>query len=73
MCTAPTAPTPHRCSSGAGERIIEVLWVPSPSSVLSGVDRHRLPSDVTRALVDEKVNIPSSRRLNRVAISRFSR
>lgn len=63
------------------ERIIEVLWAPSPSSVflvaiqVEALDRHRLLSDVTRALADEKVNILSASVTtsgDRVAISRFT-
>lgn len=48
------------------ERIIEVHWAPSPSSVflvaiqVEALDRHRLLSDVTRVLADEKVNILSA-------------
>ena len=43
------------------ERIIDVKWAPSPSSVflvaiqVEALDRHRLLSDVTRVLADEKV------------------
>jgi GTP pyrophosphokinase len=63
------------------ERLIEVLWAPSPSSVflvaiqVEALDRHRLLSDVTRALADEKVNILSASVTtsnDRVAISRFT-
>ena len=63
------------------ERIIEVLWAPSPSSVflvaiqVEALDRHRLLSDVTRVLADEKVNILSASVTtsgDRVAISRFT-
>ncbi|HZU48251.1 MAG TPA: RelA/SpoT family protein [Mycobacterium sp.] len=63
------------------ERIIEVHWAPSPSSVflvaiqVEALDRHRLLSDVTRALADEKVNILSASVTtsnDRVAISRFT-
>src|SRR5690606_4216883 len=48
------------------ERIIDVKWAPSPSSVflvaiqVEALDRHRLLSDVTRVLADEKVNILSA-------------
>src|SRR6185295_16822263 len=48
------------------ERIIDVQWAPSPSSVflvaiqVEALDRHRLLSDVTRVLADEKVNILSA-------------
>lgn len=63
------------------ERIIEVQWSPSPSSVflvaiqIEALDRHRLLSDVTKALADEKVNILSASVTtsgDRVAISKFT-
>ncbi|HEU0191180.1 MAG TPA: RelA/SpoT family protein [Mycobacterium sp.] len=64
------------------ERIIEVKWAPSPSSVflvaiqVEALDRHRLLSDITRVLADEKVNILSASVTTssgeRVAISRFT-
>jgi GTP diphosphokinase / guanosine-3',5'-bis(diphosphate) 3'-diphosphatase len=63
------------------ERIIEVKWAPGPSSVflvaiqVEALDRHRLLSDVTRVLADEKVNILSASVTtsdDRVAISRFT-
>ena len=63
------------------ERIIEVLWAPSPTSVflvaiqVEALDRHRLLSDVTRVLADEKVNILSASvhtSNDRVAVSRFT-
>ena len=63
------------------ERIIEVQWAPSPSSVflvaiqIEALDRHRLLSDVTKVLADEKVNILSASVTtsgDRVAISRFT-
>ncbi|MGV0992736.1 MAG: RelA/SpoT family protein [Mycobacterium sp.] len=63
------------------ERIIEVLWAPSPTSVflvaiqVEALDRHRLLSDVTRVLADERVNILSAQVTtsdDRVAISRFT-
>jgi len=63
------------------ERIIEVLWAPSPTSVflvaiqVEALDRHRLLSDVTRVLADERVNILSASVTTsdeRVAISRFT-
>ncbi|WP_408066264.1 RelA/SpoT family protein [[Mycobacterium] nativiensis] len=63
------------------ERIIEVKWAPSPSSVflvaiqVEALDRHRLLSDVTKVLADEKVNILSASvttSRDRVAISRFT-
>lgn len=63
------------------ERILEVIWAPSPTSVflvaiqVEALDRHRLLSDVTRVLADEKVNILSASVTtsnDRVAISRFT-
>ncbi|MGW5072219.1 RelA/SpoT family protein [Rhodococcus sp. NPDC004095] len=66
---------------GQSERIIEVQWAPSASSVflvaiqIEALDRHRLLSDVTKALADEKVNILSASVTtsgDRVAISRFT-
>jgi GTP pyrophosphokinase len=63
------------------ERIIDVQWAPSPASVflvaiqVEALDRHRLLSDVTRVLADEKVNILSASVTtsnDRVAISRFT-
>ncbi len=77
---------PHRLHQSEAlqeqsERIIEVHWAPSPSSVflvaiqVEALDRHRLLSDVTRVLADEKVNILSASVTtsnDRVAISRFT-
>jgi GTP pyrophosphokinase len=63
------------------ERIIDVQWAPSPSSVflvaiqVEALDRHRLLSDITRVLADEKLNILSASVTtsnDRVAISRFT-
>ncbi|WP_092808192.1 RelA/SpoT family protein [Rhodococcus globerulus] len=63
------------------ERIIDVEWAPSASSVflvaiqIEALDRHRLLSDVTKALADEKVNILSASvntSGDRVAISKFT-
>ncbi|AHH19372.1 GTP pyrophosphokinase [Nocardia nova SH22a] len=63
------------------ERIIEVRWAPSPSSVflvaiqIEALDRTRLLSDVTKVLADEKVNILSAAVTtsgDRVAISKFT-
>ncbi|WP_067666595.1 RelA/SpoT family protein [Nocardia miyunensis] len=63
------------------ERIIEVTWAPSPSSVflvaiqIEALDRTRLLSDVTKVLADEKVNILSASVMtsgDRVAISKFT-
>ncbi|KAA2261918.1 bifunctional (p)ppGpp synthetase/guanosine-3',5'-bis(diphosphate) 3'-pyrophosphohydrolase [Solihabitans fulvus] len=63
------------------ERLLEVEWAPSSSSVflvaiqVEALDRHRLLSDVTKVLADEKVNILSASvttSRDRVAVSRFS-
>ncbi|GAC68829.1 RelA/SpoT family protein [Gordonia soli] len=66
---------------GQSERIIDVTWAPSPSSVflvaiqVEALDRSRLLSDVTRVLADERVNILSASvttSRDRVAISKFT-
>ncbi len=63
------------------ERIIEVAWAPSPESVflvaiqVEALDRHRLLSDVTKVLADERVNILSASvttSRDRVAVSKFT-
>ena len=63
------------------ERIVDVAWSVSPGSVFlvaiqaEALDRHRLLSDITKVLADEKVNILSASvatSKDRVAISRFS-
>ncbi len=63
------------------ERLVDVEWAPSSSSVflvaiqVEALDRHRLLSDVTKVLADEKVNILSASvttSRDRVAVSRFS-
>ncbi|WP_019807630.1 RelA/SpoT family protein, partial [Saccharomonospora halophila] len=63
------------------ERLLEVEWAPTESSVflvaiqVEALDRHRLLSDVTKVLADEKVNILSASvttSKDRVAVSRFS-
>jgi len=63
------------------ERLLDVEWAPSESSVflvaiqVEALDRHRLLSDVTKVLADEKVNILSANvttSRDRVAVSRFS-
>jgi guanosine-3',5'-bis(diphosphate) 3'-pyrophosphohydrolase len=65
----------------APERLVDVEWAPSDSSVflvaiqVEALDRHRLLSDVTKVLADEKVNILSASvttSRDRVAVSRFS-
>jgi GTP pyrophosphokinase len=63
------------------ERMVEVEWAPSASSMflvaiqVEALDRHRLLSDITKVLADEKVNILSASvatSRDRVAVSRFS-
>ncbi len=63
------------------ERIVDVAWSVSPGSVFlvaiqaEALDRHRLLSDITKVLADEKVNILSASvttSRDRVAVSRFS-
>jgi GTP pyrophosphokinase len=63
------------------ERLVEVDWASQPGSVflvaiqVEALDRHRLLSDVTKALADERVNILSASvqtSRDRVAISRFT-
>ncbi len=63
------------------ERLVEVEWVPSPDSVfvvsiqVEALDRHRLLSDVSRVLSDERVSILSASvttNRDRVAVSRFT-
>jgi guanosine-3',5'-bis(diphosphate) 3'-pyrophosphohydrolase len=63
------------------ERLVDVAWSVRPGSVflvaiqVEALDRHRLLSDVTKVLADEKVNILSANvttSRDRVAVSRFS-
>jgi guanosine-3',5'-bis(diphosphate) 3'-pyrophosphohydrolase len=63
------------------ERLVEVEWASQPGSVflvaiqVEALDRHRLLSDVTKALADERVNILSASvqtTRDRVAVSRFT-
>jgi GTP pyrophosphokinase len=63
------------------ERLVEVDWASAPGAVflvaiqVEALDRHRLLSDVTRALADERVNILSASvqtSRDRVAVSRFT-
>ncbi|MGH3587445.1 MAG: RelA/SpoT family protein, partial [Pseudonocardia sp.] len=63
------------------ERLVDVAWSVSPGSVflvsiqVEALDRHRLLSDVTKVLADERVNILSANvttSRDRVAVSRFS-
>jgi GTP diphosphokinase / guanosine-3',5'-bis(diphosphate) 3'-diphosphatase len=63
------------------ERIVEVEWAPSTDSVflvaiqVEALDRHRLLSDVTRVLSDERISILSASvttSRDRVAVSRFT-
>ncbi len=66
---------------GRAERLVDVVWSVSPGSVFlvgiqcEALDRHRLLSDITKVLADEKVNILSASvttSRDRVAVSRFS-
>jgi GTP diphosphokinase / guanosine-3',5'-bis(diphosphate) 3'-diphosphatase len=63
------------------DRLLDVEWAPSDTSVflvaiqVEALDRHRLLSDVTKVLADERVNILSASvttSRDRVAVSRFS-
>ncbi len=63
------------------ERLVDVEWAPSSGSLflvaiqVEALDRHRLLSDVTRVLSDERVNILSASvttTRDRVAVSRFT-
>ncbi|WP_111765180.1 RelA/SpoT family protein [Nakamurella deserti] len=63
------------------ERLIPVGWDPHASSVflvaiqVEALDRHRLLSDITKTLADEKVNILSASLAmtkDRIAVSKFS-
>ncbi len=63
------------------ERLVDVAWSVSPGSFflvaiqVEALDRHRLLSDVTKVLADEKVNILSASvttSRDRVAVSRFT-
>jgi len=78
----------HRCDcTNAGDlrsqpqRLVEVAWAPTAGSMflvaiqVEALDRHRLLSDVTRVLSDERVNILSASvttTRDRVAVSRFT-
>jgi guanosine-3',5'-bis(diphosphate) 3'-pyrophosphohydrolase len=63
------------------DRLVEVEWAPSTDSVfvvsirVEAFDRHRLLSDVSRVLSDERVNILSaavSTNRDRIAVSKFT-
>jgi GTP pyrophosphokinase len=63
------------------ERLVEVAWSVQPGSLflvaiqVEALDRHRLLSDVTKVLADERVNILSASvqtSRDRVAVSRFT-
>jgi guanosine-3',5'-bis(diphosphate) 3'-pyrophosphohydrolase len=63
------------------DRLVDVEWAPSADSVfvvsiqVEALDRHRLLSDVSRVLSDERVNILSavvSTNRDRVAVSKFT-
>jgi guanosine-3',5'-bis(diphosphate) 3'-pyrophosphohydrolase len=78
----------HRqaCTNASGlleqaDRLVDVEWAPSADSVfvvsiqVEALDRHRLLSDVSRVLSDERVNILSaavSTNRDRVAVSKFT-
>jgi len=66
---------------GQSERFVEVEWSASSNAMflvsiqVEALDRHRLLSDVTKVLADEKVNILSASvttSRDRVAVSRFA-
>jgi GTP diphosphokinase / guanosine-3',5'-bis(diphosphate) 3'-diphosphatase len=66
---------------GQRDRLVDVEWAPSTDSVfvvsiqVEALDRHRLLSDVSRVLSDERVNILSasvSTNRDRVAVSKFT-
>jgi GTP pyrophosphokinase len=66
---------------GESERLVDVEWHASPSAMflvsiqVEALDRHRLLSDVTNVLADERVNILSASvttSRDRVAVSRFT-
>jgi GTP diphosphokinase / guanosine-3',5'-bis(diphosphate) 3'-diphosphatase len=66
---------------GEPARVVEVEWAPSMDAVflvaiqVEALDRHRLLSDITRVLSDERVNILSASvttSRDRVAVSRFT-
>jgi GTP pyrophosphokinase len=63
------------------DRLVDVEWAPSAGSVfvvsiqVEALDRHRLLSDVSRVLSDERVNILTaavSTNRDRVAVSKFT-
>jgi GTP pyrophosphokinase len=63
------------------DRLVDVQWAPSAGSVflvqiqVEALDRHRLLSDISRVLSDERVNILSanlSTTRDRVAVSRYT-
>jgi GTP pyrophosphokinase len=67
--------------AGQRERMVEVEWAPTASSVflvaiqVEALDRSRLLADITRVLSDQHVNILSATvatTRDRVAISRFT-
>lgn len=77
----------HDCTNASdlqerqSERLVEVSWAPTAGSTflvaiqVEALDRHRLLSDVTKVLSDEKVNILSatvSTTRDRVAVSKFT-
>jgi guanosine-3',5'-bis(diphosphate) 3'-pyrophosphohydrolase len=73
--------TNARALTGQGDRVVEVEWAPTSSSLfmvsiqVEALDRSRLLSDVTRVLSDYHLNILSATvntRRDRVAINRFT-
>jgi guanosine-3',5'-bis(diphosphate) 3'-pyrophosphohydrolase len=66
---------------GQADRLVDVEWAPSADSVfvvsiqVEALDRHRLLSDISRVLSDERVSILSASvntNRDRVAVSRFT-
>ena len=64
-----------------GDRLVEVEWAPAADSSfgvsiqVEALDRHRLLSDVSRVLSDERVNILAANvntGRDRVAVSQFT-
>ena len=71
----------HEELRGEPERLVGVHWASSSTALFlvaiqaEALDRHRLLSDITKVLADEKVNILSASvttSRDRVAVSRFS-
>src|SRR5207249_2185401 len=71
----------HASARHVVQRLVEVAWSVQPGSLflvaiqVEALDRHRLLSDVTKVLADERVNILSAfvqTSRDRVAVSRFT-